>query len=153
RSVARNLCFAAVGIDQPGVGVGILSREEPLHAVGADSVMAITELSAEQAEVCRCIGALNDQKVISAGGRFGEGDHGQSRSGPGVACTLSSPSHWRNPSSNSSCSRRVAATLNATRSLSWTLLRRTPLNSLSWASRTRLISSITWWAGLLVTTL
>src|SRR5579862_3775096 len=90
RAIARNLRFRTVGIEESRSYVRILGRKKPLHAVRANTLVAVTNFLAEFFEAGRCVHSINDQKIISArcsfdkrdSSKFGSRTHYSPSAGP-----------------------------------------------------------------------
>src|SRR6266536_5360648 len=72
RAIARDFRVGTVSINQSGANVRVLRWKQPLYAVGANSVVAMTNAPAECAEVRGHVHAVNDQKIIAASARLCE---------------------------------------------------------------------------------
>ena len=74
RAIAGDFRFTAVGIDQASLHIGIGGGKEPLHAIRAHAVVAVADAPAELCQISGRMLTVNDQKIISAAGRFGKRD-------------------------------------------------------------------------------
>src|SRR5882724_6804897 len=74
RAIARDLRLRAIGVEQPraNVGFALLVWEQPLHAVGANSAVPITDAASECRQVSGCVYTFDDQEIIAAGRCLGE---------------------------------------------------------------------------------
>jgi hypothetical protein len=76
RTVARDLRFRAIGVQQAYAQICIDGRQNPLHSVGTNAVMPIADAAGECVNVGGRVGEIQDQKIVAASGRFDERDAG-----------------------------------------------------------------------------
>src|ERR1700751_2837157 len=75
RSVPRNLRRRAVRIDESRVDMRALCRPQPLHAIGAHAVVAVTDALRKLRVIAADCRTLNNQKVVGTGAGLCERNH------------------------------------------------------------------------------
>ena len=75
-TVARNLCFGAIGIQQSYAEVSVRGGQNPLDAIGSDAIMTVADAACEGVNVAGRMDKIDDQEIVTARGRFDERNAG-----------------------------------------------------------------------------
>ena len=115
-SVAAELGFVAVSVEEAKEEGAIGAAFEELDAVGADPGVALAELASDFVVPADGFALLDDEEVVAAGVGFDEGEGAHSASASWKETTWSVASLARSSASTFSCMRRVATSEKQIRS-------------------------------------
>src|SRR5450432_725614 len=126
RSIAGDLSFAAISVDQANGCIQFSTGQEPFHPVGAYSVVTIAKPPRQLVYVRGCVFSVNNEEIVAAGRCLDERNfHWQAHSVSlsGIASKLWRSGDRRSASIISLCSRCVPSTLNMSLRLPFSVLR------------------------------